>query len=195
MRRLLQISVLFLTTLFFISCSSDSLAPDPSNNEMEPVMTHSDGDVMQPGLDSELHATLAQVRRATAQYRDVTVAKESGYVHPDDPPHFVPGMGYHYVNFGLMDGEVIPTQPEALVYQGNPVHEDKRKLGAVEYIIPDPDQKMSPSDLDGKFPGVDGDTWHYENEIDAWTLHAWVWYPNPEGVFHPTNPRVNQGQD
>lgn len=23
-----------------------------------------------------------------------------------------------------------------------------------------------------------------------WTLHAWVWMPNPEGVFHATNPRV-----
>lgn len=23
-----------------------------------------------------------------------------------------------------------------------------------------------------------------------WTLHAWVWFDNPEGVFHPTNPRV-----
>lgn len=24
-----------------------------------------------------------------------------------------------------------------------------------------------------------------------WTLHAWVWMPNPEGVFHATNPRVS----
>ncbi|MDX1566512.1 MAG: hypothetical protein R3223_01850 [Longimicrobiales bacterium] len=23
-----------------------------------------------------------------------------------------------------------------------------------------------------------------------WTLHAWVWHDNPEGVFHATNPRV-----
>lgn len=26
-----------------------------------------------------------------------------------------------------------------------------------------------------------------------WTLHAWVWFDNPEGVFHSTNPRVNVG--
>ncbi|MDX1671435.1 MAG: hypothetical protein R3211_03780 [Balneolaceae bacterium] len=26
-----------------------------------------------------------------------------------------------------------------------------------------------------------------------WTLHAWVWYPNPEGIFHPTNPRLGSG--
>lgn len=24
-----------------------------------------------------------------------------------------------------------------------------------------------------------------------WTLHAWVWLDNPEGVFHPTNPRIS----
>lgn len=23
-----------------------------------------------------------------------------------------------------------------------------------------------------------------------WTLHAWIWFDNPEGVFNPTNPRV-----
>lgn len=23
-----------------------------------------------------------------------------------------------------------------------------------------------------------------------WTLHAWVWYDNPDGVFHPTNARI-----
>lgn len=23
-----------------------------------------------------------------------------------------------------------------------------------------------------------------------WTLHAWIWAPNPEGVFHSTNPRI-----
>lgn len=24
-----------------------------------------------------------------------------------------------------------------------------------------------------------------------WTLHAWIWAPNPEGVFHHTNPRID----
>lgn len=24
-----------------------------------------------------------------------------------------------------------------------------------------------------------------------WTLHAWTWMDNPDGVFHPTNPRVS----
>ncbi len=192
MRRLLQISVLFLATLFFISCGSDSLAPgqDTTSSDLEPVGSHSNGDVVQPDLDSDLRATLAQVRRATAQYHDVKQAGEAGYVQVSP---FVPGMGYHYVKESLMDAEVIPTQPEALVYVDNPADDSKRRLVAVEYLIPE-DLIEDQSDLDGKFPGVDGDTWHHEHEIHAWTLHAWVWYDNPEGVSHSTNPRVNQGQ-
>ncbi len=195
MRRLLQISVLFLTTLFFISCGSDSLAPGPDNNssssDIEPVGSHSNGDVVQSDLDFDLRATLAQVRRATAQYHDVTEAEDSGYQQVSP---FVPGMGYHYVNGSLMDAEVIPTQPEALVYVDNPADDSKRRLVAVEYLIPE-NLVENQSELDGKFPGVDGDTWHHEHEIQAWTLHAWVWYDNPEGVFHSTNPRVNPGQN
>lgn len=191
MRRLLQISVLFLTTLFLISCDSDSPVPGPDNSDIETFESHSNGDVVQQDLDSDLRATLAQVRRATAQYQDVTVAEESGYVQVSP---FVPGMGYHYLKESLMDAEVIPTQPEALVYVDNPADDSKRRLVAVEYLIPETlveDQ----SELDGKFPGVDGDAWHHEHEIHAWTLHAWIWYDNPEGVFHPTNPRVNPGQN
>jgi hypothetical protein len=22
------------------------------------------------------------------------------------------------------------------------------------------------------------------------TLHVWLWYPNPAGIFHPTNPLI-----
>jgi hypothetical protein len=137
-----------------------------------------------------LNKTLAGVRSSTASYHDVEKAEEDGYVQTSP---FVPGMGYHYVNVNLLDEEINPNTPEALVYNDNPQHEDKRKLVAVEYIIPDPDEDMTHSDFDNKFPGVDGETWHYEEEIDSWTLHAWIWYPNPEGIFHGTNPRVGSG--
>lgn len=192
MRRLLQISVLlFCTTFLLISCDSNRPVPGPNNSEIEPVESHSDGDVVQPDLSPDLRKTLAQVRRATARYHDVTVAEESGYVQVSP---FVPGMGYHYLKESLMDDEVIPTKPEALVYVDNPADESKRRLVAVEYLIPE-GLVGQQSDLDGKFPGVDGDAWHHEHEIHAWTLHAWIWYPNPEGVFHPANSRVKSGQN
>ena len=30
-----------------------------------------------------------------------------------------------------------------------------------------------------------------ENTNFAWTLHAWIWKPNPSGLFMPWNPSVN----
>lgn len=142
-------------------------------------------------LQANVNKALAEVRSATSKYQDVRKAEADGY---EQASPFVPGMGYHYVNGALLDNEIISTQPEALVYNDNPVHGDKRKLVAVEYIIPDPEKIMSHSDLADKLPGVDGDKWHFDPHVGpgSWTLHAWVWYPNPEGIFHPTNPRLNQ---
>src|SRR5581483_4192664 len=44
------------------------------------------------------------------------------------------GMGIHYINTGLMDLTLDPTQPEAIVYQQDP--NGRLHLGAVEYIVP-----------------------------------------------------------
>jgi hypothetical protein len=142
--------------------------------------------------DPDVLATLGQVRSATAQYHDVEKAEEDGYVQVSP---FVPDMGYHYVKGALMDDEVIPTQREALVYVDNPVDEDMRRLVAVEYIIPYGiiSRDTPHSEFDDKFPGVEGEKWHREDDIDAWTLHAWIWYPNPDGVFHGHNSRVGSG--
>jgi hypothetical protein len=27
--------------------------------------------------------------------------------------------------------------------------------------------------------------------VPSWTLHAWAWRGNPEGVFNPSNPKVS----
>lgn len=145
----------------------------------------------EPLTDSDLRSTLAEVKNATSVYHSVSTAEADGYVQTSP---FVPGMGYHYVNAGLLDDTINPLSPEALVYQSHPVHEGKRKLVAVEYIIPFAIiDKESRSALDNEFPGVDGAKWHKEDDIDSWTLHAWIWYPNPEGMFHPTNPRIGDG--
>lgn len=145
---------------------------------------------LQEVSDPDLNQTLDEVRSATAPYHDVENAE--GY---EQTSPFVPGMGYHYVNPGLVDDKIDPAQPEALVYVDNPQDDDNRRLVAVEYIIPYGiiPPETSHSAFDDKFPGVDGDKWHKEDEISAWTLHAWIWYPNPEGLFHSTNPRVGSG--
>lgn len=178
---------IFLMSVFLLlaGCDSSITNEEKSTDNLE---TQNFTETFQQVTDPGFNRTLANVRSATAKFHDVD--KAEGYIQVSD---FVPGMGYHYVNPGLMDDEIVPTEPEALVYVDNPVHADKRKLVAAEYIIPDPKKEITHSDLNNKFPGVDGDIWHYEDAVSGWTLHAWIWYPNPEGVFHGTNPRVGSG--
>lgn len=129
--------------------------------------------------------TLNEVREATAKYHDPAKAVADGYVRDD---HCVaePGgdgaMGYHYLNFGILDGTLEHTEPEVLVYErrGNEDH-----LVAVEFL--------STADPDGPPPVVLGHEMHpFEAAPFAnWELHAWVWKPNPRGMFADFNPRVD----
>ncbi len=157
------------------------------------------------GVNSEL----AAARRATTQYHDVNVALAAGYVPLGG---HVPGMGAHYVNFGLFGPGFDKTQPEILLYsltEGN-----KPKLVAVEYVA-----AAGPPD---GFTGT-SDVWdehkascHYADDYEVeepnpaacpptspggaplvlwrpdlgWALHAWIWRGNPNGIFEPFNPNV-----
>lgn len=128
-----------------------------------------------------LQAELAEVRSATAEYNDPANAVEDGYV-PED--HAVCGMGYHYPNFDLI-GAVDRTTPQVLVYgeddDGNLV------LGAVEYLVPKAGPYAeTPPDL---FEHDDGAEQWAEFGDMGWSLHVWVHTHNPDGVFHPVNPR------
>lgn len=179
--------------LVITGCSDQQALTGPQNAESPQlsVASGSQGDAAQAEADSDLQKELAAVREATSQYQDVKKAEADDY-HQHSP--FVPGMGFHYVNGSLAaDAEVIKDQPEALVYDSNDPDKETRNLGAVEYVIPDPEKNLSRGDLPLPFSGMSGAEWHYESAINAWTLHVWIWLDNPKGVFHPTNPRVNSG--
>jgi len=175
-----------LLSVLILACDSNYMTDpgsgDVTNESPEAVLSSNHPD------KAALQSTLAELRSATTRYHDVSNAEADGY---EQTSPFVPNMGYHYVNFGLVDGEVDIKSPEALVYVDNPAKDGKRRLVAVEYIIPKP-IIPNESDLPDLFSG-DSDHWHFESEINAWTLHAWVWYPNPEGMFHGPNPRVGTG--
>ncbi|WP_052476468.1 hypothetical protein [Cohnella kolymensis] len=72
---------------------------------------------------------LKKLEKATEKYRDVNKAIADGYTPTDE---FVPNMGYHYINFRLIDDQVDALMPEVVIY----VPDDKGglKLVAVEYI-------------------------------------------------------------
>jgi len=128
--------------------------------------------------DALLLQELARVRPATAAYQDVSRAEADGYV---DIGLFVSGMGYHYVNFSLIDDTFDVENPEILVYSPNP--NGRLRLVAVEYAVPD------------SFPVPDGffgdsDVWDDNLDFHLWTLHAWVWQGNPNGMFAELNPNI-----
>ena len=76
--------------------------------------------------------------------------------------------------------------PEVLVYE--PQKNGRMKLVALEYVSTVPQtlfgQSFSKTDLAPYLGGP-------ENTNFAYTLHAWIWSPNPTGVLMPWNPKVS----
>ncbi|WP_396612364.1 hypothetical protein ACH9L7_03540 [Haloferax sp. S1W] len=127
---------------------------------------------------SEVRKQLAAVRRATSKYHDVQTAIDDGYVpeeHCVSNPAGDGAMGFHYPNFELFfEPGVDLENPEVLVYEkrGENLH-----LVAVEYAAQESFTLF-------------GQDAHPPNEVPFYTLHAWVWKANPNGVFAGFNPNV-----
>lgn len=128
---------------------------------------------------------LARARRATAKYQDIRVALAEGYVQTSDcvgTP--TSAMGWHFVKPRLVDADIQLREPEALVY-----HKDAYgyKLVAIEYIAPDlgqPTPRLFGRRFDGPDP-ING-----PDQPALYTLHAWLFEHNPDGVNAPFNPRL-----
>ena len=142
---------------------------------------------------------LAAARAETARYHELSVAEAAGYGEfrdasgiacIDNPP--LGAMGIHYVNGSYVgDTTLEPAKPEALVYE--PQQNGRLKLVALEYIVfqvPwDASHSSRPSLFGHEFglvsaPNRFGIPAFYE-------LHAWVWKPNPSGMFFEWNPRAS----
>ncbi len=125
---------------------------------------------------------LDQAREAASKFLDVDAAVAAGYV---DIGVFMPNMGWHYLHQGLLDdGRFDWKKPELLVYVDDPCSA-RRKLVAVEYAVPLSMARRPPAGFVGH-----ADQWDANQTFQIWTLHAWVYEFNPDGVFAPMNPRV-----
>jgi len=124
---------------------------------------------------------LDEVRTANARYLDVDNAVADGFV---DIGLFMPHMGWHYSKLDRVDGRFNPLKPEFLVYAEDPCG-GKRRLVAVEYVVPFEDSVKAPQGFIGR-----ADEWDHNDAFGLWTLHAWLYEYNPDGVFAPFNPRV-----
>ena len=141
---------------------------------------------------------LADVRDATAAYHDVDAARAAGYtVELEQTAAFGGGtciangvagaMGVHLLSPERVDGTLDATDPEALLYERR--NDGSLKLTGVEYVVAGGSQPT----LFGQ-QLVDTNLGRFgQPETDVWTLHAWIWKPNPTpvtGIFSPWNPRV-----
>ncbi len=136
---------------------------------------------------------LAGVRAATARFQRVEVARAAGWdlVPGLDSCFSNPGvgaMGYHYIHTGLLDTVVEADRPESLVYAPGP--QGQLKLAAVEYIVP-----AGPWDDAGNTtpPSLFGQSFHLNEALGVYVLHAWIWMNNPAGLFEDWNPAVTCG--
>lgn len=134
---------------------------------------------------------LAAVRAATAEFHRTEAAQAAGHDLVPGLDHCfenpgVGAMGYHYIDVELLDLEVDASQPEAMVYAPGP--NGQLQLAAVEYIVP-----AAAWDASGntELPELLGQTFHLNEPLGVYVLHAWVWMNNPAGMFEDWNPRVS----
>jgi len=164
------------------------------------------GNATNTSANATLVADLARARLATAKYaNNLGRAKADGY---GIITQMIPNMGYHFLNGKITGFDV--TKPPILVYErsGNTY-----TLGAIEWVFT---SKPAKPPLPGATYGSFGAGCHYKDgtfvpatqqsdcpttnpdtgaAFNFWhplliTMHVWLWYPNPSGLFASTNPLV-----
>lgn len=133
------------------------------------------------GVGRKTLQELKQAHDATAKFRNIQTAFDSGYV---DINVVVPNMGYHFMKSAIVNPVFEVPKPEILVY--NKKVNGEFDLVAVEYAVP---LSASPDKAPEGFTGS-ADVWEHNDTFGLWLCHAWVWKFNPAGVFHDTNPLV-----
>lgn len=143
---------------------------------------------------------LAQVKVATAKYKDVQEAYKDGYFQITQ---YLPLIGAHFFkpqNVGSLD----PTQPGIILYE--PDGNGGWRLTGLAYMMPkDPGSEAPPVTPLGGLAH-----WHYHTDLcflypnvtvaksqadcgglfvaeTPWLLHVWAWKDSPEGVFNHAN--------
>jgi hypothetical protein len=144
------------------------------------------------GGQSQLDA----VRNATAAFHDIAAAEAAGYgpfYICTDENGGAGAMGQHYANIDLvLDPAIDPLRPEVLVYEPKP--DGTYRLVGVEYVVfqdlwHDAFGAGTPSVL-----GVDMKPIPAGNRYglpDFYERHAWIWRPNPRGMFDDWNSKVS----
>jgi hypothetical protein len=145
--------------------------------------------------DQAATAQLVRVaRQASRRFQDVSQAVAEGYVEQFGcvSGSHEGAMGVHFVNGALVgDGVLDASKPELLVYEPQP--NGRMRLVAVDYLVLTESWHAN----DPNPPELMGQLFHLFDAPNRfglpafYTLHAWVWKDNPQGMFANWNPRVN----
>jgi hypothetical protein len=195
-------------------CGAVATAAAFASTHSSDAPAHHETMMMPMGMDMSAGANaaalpasqLARARLATAKYaNDLGAAKAGGYSILTQK---IPGMGYHFINPSIKGFDV--RRPPILVYER---HGNRWQLGALEWVFP---AKPATPPLKGATYGAFPAACHYKDgtfvvkpSADAcapaspqsgsafnfWhpalvTMHVWIWYPNPAGLYASMNPLV-----
>lgn len=206
-----------------VGLAAAALGCDQSTNPARPSALSGETSSVATTAGSQANATfsvgdeLAEVRRATVAFHDISAAYAAGYTTEFEPCVEIPGgpaMGVHARHEALMGDQTIdPLRPELLLYEPKPA--GGLRLVGVEYFqivlvhdgnpntndVPVPwfeHQAPPPERIVGPTPQLFGQLFDgpMEGHIPDgsmpwhWDLHAWIWQANPDGIFAPFNPNV-----
>ena len=211
MRRIVVVALavaLYATAVWVVHATTDgptradAAANGPSLTDAAAVPTGAPFD----SGNQKLAGQLARARLATARFAtNLHAARAAGYqIITRD----IPDMGWHFLNPSIQGFDV--TRPHILVYER---HGTTWQLGALEWVFTStPARPPLPGATYGSFgaachyadgtfvfrtvqekcpssspqSGAPFNFWH----PDLVTLHVWLWYPNPTGLYKSTNPYV-----
>ena len=164
--------------------------------------------VVPAAAKSDKTADVVAAMNATAKFHQMSAAQAAGYtVRVADlqgltciaDPGGAGAMGVHYLNPGQIPelfnpaaaASVDALTPELLVF--SPGKNGTQRLVALEYLT----IKASWDAQHGGPPSLFGQPFNSTpagNRFGLpayYSLHAWVWDPNPTNLFAPWNPRVH----
>ena len=175
-----------------------ALSAGPTIASAQSHDNHAAGAVSQPHRPTREESALAgAVRDATVRFKNVTSVDGPG---EDYKLMFgcVSGgdfgaMGLHYVNMGLVDGDINVNQPEIILFEPRP--NGRIRITGVDFLVP-------VAAWEEKHPGegppqLMGQLFHLFDSPNRfgldpfYTLHVWAWKDNTNGTFVNWNPDVS----
>jgi hypothetical protein len=201
-RRTILIALAVAGVLAVSGCAARSAASETA----APAAAHQHPATLTIGDNGRLASQLAAARLATARYAtSLRAAKADGY---QVITRMIPDMGWHFLNPAVQGFDV--RKPPILVYERRG---DAWQLGALEWVFT---AKPATPPLPGATYGSFGAACHYKDGTfvfaasqdlcptrspqtgaafnfwhpDLVTLHVWLWYPNPDGLYSGTNPYI-----